>query len=131
MEDLFMHQSAISSHGEVILFVDVIKSISQHQVGVLCENAEEHILIHNQAAQEELWSYGSCINLQENKLQALMEKPETISPALTSGEHLSMELETICPGPAPAGNLPTNSSTQSIIQNVRVPCTLLFLQAQL
>ncbi|GKU94839.1 hypothetical protein SLEP1_g8274 [Rubroshorea leprosula] len=115
--------------------------------------AEEDILIRNQAAQEELCSYGSYINLQEDKPQASLERPETFWPALTSGEHLSMELETIYPEPAPGGNLPevihavyytkckgalhftispgpalrgnlpTNTSTLSIIQNVRVPST--------
>ncbi|GLU13483.1 hypothetical protein SLE2022_301170 [Rubroshorea leprosula] len=93
--------------------------------------AEEDILIHNQAAQEELCRYGSYINLQEDKPQASLERPETISPALTSGEHLSIwSWKLFLQDQLQEGTCP-KSSTQSIIQNVWVPWTSLFLQAQL
>ncbi|GKU98881.1 hypothetical protein SLEP1_g11816 [Rubroshorea leprosula] len=114
MEDLYRHQSAVSSHGE----------------------AEEDILIQNKAAQEELRNYGSGINLQEEKPQALTEKPETISADLTSGgylhtrrpktvslapgERLPTKLKTISAALAPQEDMPTKPKTVSLAPGERL-----------
>ncbi|OMP01880.1 hypothetical protein COLO4_11516 [Corchorus olitorius] len=83
MGDLLTPRSAVSSHGEVAPFPDMIEGTGQHLAGISYENTEDDILIHNQAAKEELSNFQSClISTQQT------EEPKTVSIVAAPGDHL-------------------------------------------
>ncbi|KAK8270827.1 hypothetical protein V6Z12_D11G222500 [Gossypium hirsutum] len=88
---LFRPGSAVSSHGEVTPFPDMIEGSGQHLAGISYENKEDDILIHNQAAKEELQNFQSGLTQKAEESRIPIEKPKTVSTAL-----------------APADNPPTN-----------------------
>ncbi|XP_040937802.1 uncharacterized protein [Gossypium hirsutum] len=88
---LFRPGSAVSSHGEVTPFPDMIEGSGQHLAGISYENTEDDILIHNQAAKEELQNFQSGLTQQAEESRIPIEKPKTVCTAL-----------------APADNPPTN-----------------------
>ncbi|XP_022751232.1 uncharacterized protein LOC111299952 [Durio zibethinus] len=95
MGDFFMPGSAVSSHGEVMPFPDIIEGTGQHLAGISYENTEDDVLIHNQAAKEELFNFRSGLTQQSEEPQIPIEKPKPVSTVL-----------------APGDDLPTNPSVQ-------------------
>ncbi|XP_007047441.2 PREDICTED: uncharacterized protein LOC18611234 isoform X2 [Theobroma cacao] len=85
MGDLFMPGSAVSSHGEVTPFPDMVEGTGQHLAGISYENA----------AKEELRNFRSGLTEQAVEPRKPMEKPKTVSIVL-----------------APGDDLPTNPSVQ-------------------
>ncbi|XP_021283184.1 uncharacterized protein LOC110415788 isoform X2 [Herrania umbratica] len=67
MRDNFMPGSAVSSHGVVAPFPDMIRSMSRRLLEISSENIEGEILIPNEAAKEELCNFGSAISQQAEK----------------------------------------------------------------
>nr|KJB43839.1 hypothetical protein B456_007G220100 [Gossypium raimondii] len=88
---LFRPGSAVSSHGEVTPFPDMIEGSGQHLAGISYENKEDDILIHNQAAKEELQNFQSGLTQKAEESWIPIENSKTVSTAL-----------------APADNPPTN-----------------------
>ncbi|XVF59330.1 hypothetical protein PTKIN_Ptkin07bG0267100 [Pterospermum kingtungense] len=103
MRDLLMPGTAVSSHGEVTPFPDMIEGTGQHLARISYENTEDDILIHNQAAEEELRNFQSGLAQQAEEPQITIKKPKTVSTV-----------------PDPADALPTNPSVQP---NVNSPST--------
>ncbi|XWS33536.1 hypothetical protein CRYUN_Cryun22dG0091600 [Craigia yunnanensis] len=101
--DLFMPGSAVSSHGEVTPFADMSEGPGQHLAGISYENTEDDVLIHNQAAKEELCNFQSGLTQLAEEVQIPIEKPRTVSTVL-----------------APGDDLPTNTSVQP---NVKLSST--------
>ncbi|KAL4317913.1 hypothetical protein GQ457_18G008480 [Hibiscus cannabinus] len=64
MWDNIMPESALSDHEEVAPVSDMIRSMSQSLLAISSENIEAEILIPNQAAKEELLSFGGAISQQ-------------------------------------------------------------------
>ncbi|XP_022719899.1 uncharacterized protein LOC111277751 [Durio zibethinus] len=87
MWDHFMPESAVSNHGEVAPFPDMIRSMSQRLLEISSENIEGEILIPNQAAKEELRDFGSAIIQQAEKPHTSMEKLKTISLIHSPGDN--------------------------------------------
>ncbi|XP_039040771.1 uncharacterized protein LOC120179160 [Hibiscus syriacus] len=69
--DNIMPESALLDHGEVTLVPDVIRSMSQRMLALSSENIDAEILIPNEAAKEELLSFGSAISHQVEKSKAV------------------------------------------------------------
>ncbi|XVE82877.1 hypothetical protein DITRI_Ditri16bG0040900 [Diplodiscus trichospermus] len=88
MGDLLMPGSAVSSHGEVTPFPDIIEGTGQHRAGISYEYNEDDVLIHNQAAKEELHNFQSGLTQLADEPQMSIEKPKTVS-ILASGDDLS------------------------------------------
>ncbi|KAF5453001.1 hypothetical protein F2P56_027949 [Juglans regia] len=77
MGDVPMFESAVFSLGEANPLSNIIESIDQSQVRGLYEN-KEGILIHNQAAKEELDDFGEVRGWLIEKPQVPLEEQTTI-----------------------------------------------------
>ncbi|XP_038994831.1 uncharacterized protein LOC120118985 isoform X6 [Hibiscus syriacus] len=81
MGDLFMPgSSAVSNHGEVAPFPDVIEGTAQNLAAVSYDNTEDEILIHNQAAKEELYNFQSGLTKPTEELPPPTKKPTVVAP---------------------------------------------------
>ncbi|GMI86480.1 hypothetical protein HRI_002317300 [Hibiscus trionum] len=81
MGDLFMPgSSAVSSHGEVTPFPDMIEGTAQNLAAVSYDNTEGDILIHNQVAKEELCNFQRGLTQQAEELPVPTEKPSVLAP---------------------------------------------------
>ncbi|KAL4376955.1 hypothetical protein GQ457_02G015060 [Hibiscus cannabinus] len=81
MGDLFMPgSSAVSSHGEVTPFPDMIEGTAQNIAAVSYENTEDDILIQNQAAKEELCNFQRGLTQQAEETPMPTEKPNILPP---------------------------------------------------
>ncbi|XP_038997527.1 uncharacterized protein LOC120122457 isoform X2 [Hibiscus syriacus] len=81
MGDLFVPgSSAVSSHGEVAPFPDVIEGTEQNLAAVSYDNTEDDILIHYQAAKEELYNFQSGLTQPAEELPMPTEKPTVLAP---------------------------------------------------
>ncbi|KAB2071641.1 hypothetical protein ES319_A08G236800v1 [Gossypium barbadense] len=73
MWDDFMPESSLSGQAELATLPDMIRNMSQCLLAFSSENIEADILIPNQAAEEELRSFGSCITQQAEKPHVLID----------------------------------------------------------
>ncbi|KAF5446140.1 hypothetical protein F2P56_031792 [Juglans regia] len=78
MGDIPMSESAVFSLGEGNPLSSIIESNYQSRVRGLYENTEEGILIHNQAAKEDLDDFGEVRDWLIEKPQVLLEEQTTI-----------------------------------------------------
>ncbi|KAE8711589.1 putative Cytochrome P450, family 87, subfamily A, polypeptide 9 [Hibiscus syriacus] len=83
MWDNIMPESSLLDHGDVSPVPDLIRSMSQRMLAISSENIESEILIPNEAAKEELLSFGSAISQR-------VEKSKAVALVHTPGDNLQM-----------------------------------------
>ncbi|KAA3468544.1 Cytochrome P450 [Gossypium australe] len=77
MWDDFIPESSLSGQAELATLPDMIRNMSQCLLAFSSENIEADILIPNQAAEEELRSFGSCITQQAEKPHVLIDNSKS------------------------------------------------------
>ncbi|KAH1105750.1 hypothetical protein J1N35_009518 [Gossypium stocksii] len=77
MWDDSMPESSLSGQAELATLPDMIRNMSQCLLAFSSENIEADILIPNQAAEEELRSFGSCITQQAEKPHVLADNSKS------------------------------------------------------
>ncbi|MBA0647038.1 hypothetical protein Goklo_014950 [Gossypium klotzschianum] len=99
MWDDFMPESSLSGQAELATLPDMIRNMSQCLLAFSSENIEADILIPNQAAEEELRSFGSCTTQQAEKPHVLMidnSKSKTVP-----GDNLQINITSLQPNMQP------------------------------
>ncbi|KAM3685504.1 hypothetical protein ACJW31_11G122800 [Castanea mollissima] len=117
MGDTPVPEFAFLSDEELIPLPNIIDSMDQPQVGVLCANneqgilTEQGILIHNQAAKEELDDFGTVRLQLIEKPQVPMEE-QKIAPKVEVSEANDLPSETAMPNVQ--SNVKSRSTSKSI-----------------
>ncbi|MFQ6627507.1 hypothetical protein Gotur_005997 [Gossypium turneri] len=98
MWDDFMPESSLSGQAELATLPDMIRNMSQCLLAFSSENIEADILIPNQAAEEELRSFGSCITQQAEKPHVLIDNSKSKT---VPGDNLQINITSLQPNMQP------------------------------